>query len=125
MLGLSSASAQQSRPAEGSATFEVKRDAKPRPIVRPEVDPGQATRDAATAIRAFGVIVFPADIVLRARRQHIDCVALREAFRRQTARVFRSAENLCPVSLNDERDPHVVIMCMLAFAVCVSHFPVT
>jgi hypothetical protein len=53
MLGLSSASAQQSRPAEGSATFEVKRDAKPRPIVRPEADPGQATRDAASAAAEY------------------------------------------------------------------------
>ena len=84
-----------------------------------------ANGHAADAIRAFGVVVLPADIVSRARGQYIDCVALREAFRRQTARVFRSAENLCPVSLNDERDPHVVIMCMLAFAVCVSHCPVT
>lgn len=49
MLGLSSASAQESRPAEGSATFQLNREAKPRPIVRPEADPGQATRDAASA----------------------------------------------------------------------------
>ena len=80
-------------------------------------------RDAANAIGAFGVIVFPGDVVARARRQHVDVVTLRELFGRQAARVFRSAENLCSVSLNDESDPHVVIMCMLAFAVCVSHFP--
>ena len=49
MLGLSSASAQESPPAEGSATFQLNREAKPRPIVRPEADPGQATRDAASA----------------------------------------------------------------------------
>ena len=83
-----------------------------------------ANRDAAHAVGAFGVIVFPGDVVARARRQDIDIVTLREPFRRQAARVFRSAENLCSVSLNDESDPHVVIMCMLAFAVCVSHFPV-
>jgi len=52
-LGLSSASAQESRPAEGSATFEVKRGAKPHPIVRPEADPGQATRDAASAAAEY------------------------------------------------------------------------
>src|SRR5688572_23939355 len=83
-----------------------------------------ANRDAAHAVGAFGVIVFPGDVVARARGEDIDVVTLREPFRRQAARVFRSAENLCPVSLNDESDPHVVIMCMLAFAVCVSHFPV-
>ena len=53
MLGLSPASAQQSRPADGSATFEVKREAKPRPIVRPEADPGQATHDAASAAAEY------------------------------------------------------------------------
>ena len=53
ILGLSSASAQQSRPADGSATFEVKREAKPRPIVRPDADPGQATRDAASAAAEY------------------------------------------------------------------------
>lgn len=47
------ASAQDSRPAEGSATFQLKRDAKPRPIVRPQTDPGQATRDAASAAAAY------------------------------------------------------------------------
>ena len=50
----SSASAQESRPAEGSATLELKREAKPRPIVRPEADPGQATRDAASAAAEYG-----------------------------------------------------------------------
>ena len=82
-----------------------------------------ANGDAAHAIGAFGVIVLPGDVVARARRQDIDVVTLREPFCRQAARVFRSAENLCSVSLNDESDPHDVIMCMLAFAVCVSHFP--
>jgi hypothetical protein len=53
MLALSSASAQESRPAGGSATLELKRDAKPRPIVRPEADPGQATRDAAGAAAEY------------------------------------------------------------------------
>ena len=53
MLGLSSASAQEARPAEGSATFQLNRDAKPRPIVRPETDPGRATRDAASAAAEF------------------------------------------------------------------------
>jgi hypothetical protein len=53
MTLLSPASAQQSPPAEGSATFEVKRDVKPRPIVRPEADPGQATRDAASAAAEY------------------------------------------------------------------------
>src|SRR5688572_13737268 len=78
---------------------------------------------AAHAVGAFGVIVLPGDVVARARRQDIDIVTLRKPFSRQPARVFGSAENLCSVSLNDECDPHVVIMCMLAFAVCVSHFP--
>jgi hypothetical protein len=53
MTALSSASAQQSRPADGSTIFEVKREAKPRPIVRPETDPGQATRDAASAAAEY------------------------------------------------------------------------
>jgi hypothetical protein len=53
MTALSPASAQQSSPAEGSATFEVKREAKPRPIVRPEADAGQATRDAASAAAEY------------------------------------------------------------------------
>jgi hypothetical protein len=47
------ASAQDSRPAADSATLELKRDVTPRPIVRPEADPGQATRDAASAAAAY------------------------------------------------------------------------
>ncbi len=49
MSALSPASAQDSRPVEGSTTLELKREARPRPIVRPEGDPGQATRDASSA----------------------------------------------------------------------------
>ena len=52
MLALSSASAQESRPADGSATLELTRKTKPRPIVRPEADPG-ATRDAASAAAEY------------------------------------------------------------------------
>ncbi len=53
MLALSPAGAQESRPTEGSATLELKREAKPRPIVRPEADPGQAARDAASAAAEY------------------------------------------------------------------------
>jgi hypothetical protein len=53
MSAWSPARAQDSRPAEGSAPLELKRDVKPRPIVRPEADPGQATRDAASAAAEY------------------------------------------------------------------------
>ncbi len=53
MLALSSAGAQEPRPTEGSTTLELKRAAKPRPIVRPEADPGQAARDAASAAAEY------------------------------------------------------------------------
>jgi hypothetical protein len=49
VLALSPLSAQQSRPADGQPTLQLEREAEPRPIVRPEADPGQATRDAASA----------------------------------------------------------------------------
>jgi hypothetical protein len=53
VLVLSPVSAQESRPADGQTTLELKREAKPRPIVRPEADPGQATRDAASAAAEY------------------------------------------------------------------------
>lgn len=72
MSALSSASAQESRPAEGSASLELKRESKPRPIVRPEADPGQATRDAASAAAEYE------------RRQRAEAV-----IREQTRPLFR------------------------------------
>jgi hypothetical protein len=53
MPASSSASAQESRPAEGSTSLELQRESKPRPIVRPETDAGQATRDAASAAAEY------------------------------------------------------------------------
>jgi hypothetical protein len=46
-LALSTAGAQEARPGDGPVPLELERKAKPRPIVRPEADSGQATRDAA------------------------------------------------------------------------------
>ena len=78
---------------------------------------------ATVNVAAFDVAVFvPSHVFVKTARYWL---SLCETLGRQAAGVFRSAENFCSVSLNDERDPHVVIMCMLAFAVCVSHFPVT
>jgi hypothetical protein len=54
LLALSSASAQNPRADEGPAPLEIKRAGKPPlPIVRPEADRGQATRDAATAAAEY------------------------------------------------------------------------
>ena len=54
LLALSSASAQDSRADQGPAPLEIKREGKPpRPIVRPEADRGQATRDAANAAAEY------------------------------------------------------------------------
>ena len=52
-LALSTASAQDARPGDNPVPLELKREAKPRPIVRPEADPGQATRDAASAAAEY------------------------------------------------------------------------
>ena len=52
VLALSAVCAQESRP-DGQTTLELQREAKPRPIVRPEADPGQATRDAASAASEY------------------------------------------------------------------------
>jgi hypothetical protein len=46
MLTLSAAGAQES---QKSTTLELTRDSTPRPVVRPEADPGQAARDAEKA----------------------------------------------------------------------------
>ena len=52
VLALSPVCAQESRP-DAQTTLELQREAKPRPIVRPEADPGQATRDAASAASEY------------------------------------------------------------------------
>jgi hypothetical protein len=53
-VALSYASAQETRPAQGSMPLEIKRAAKlARPIVRPEADREQATRDAARAAAEY------------------------------------------------------------------------
>ena len=49
LLALSPAGAQENRPAPGPVPLEMKRETKPRPIVRPEADREQAVRDAARA----------------------------------------------------------------------------
>jgi hypothetical protein len=46
MLTVSTAGAQES---QGSTMLELTRDSKPRPVVRPEADPGQASREAEKA----------------------------------------------------------------------------
>ncbi len=52
--GTRSAGAQAARPDEATAPLELKRDAKPpRPVVRPESDLDQATRDAASAAAEY------------------------------------------------------------------------
>jgi hypothetical protein len=63
-------------------------------------------RDAAHAVCALGVSFLHADRVAGARRQHLDIVASRPAVRPSAAGVFRSAENLRPVSVDDESDSH-------------------
>lgn len=50
VLTLSTAGAQES---QSSTTLELTRDSKPRPVVRPESDPGQATRDAEKAAAEY------------------------------------------------------------------------
>lgn len=50
VLSLSTAGAQES---QSSTTLELTRDSKPRPVVRPEADPGQATRDAEKAAAEY------------------------------------------------------------------------
>ncbi len=47
LLAVSAAGAQDNRPAPGPLPLEMRREAKPRPIVRPGVDNDQAARDAA------------------------------------------------------------------------------
>jgi hypothetical protein len=47
VLAASAAGAQDNRPAPGPLPIEMRREAKPRPIVRPGVDSDQAARDAA------------------------------------------------------------------------------
>jgi hypothetical protein len=54
VLALSAASAQDLRVDQGPAPLEIQREGKPpRPIVRPEADRGQATRDAANAAAEY------------------------------------------------------------------------
>ncbi|MGH7343657.1 MAG: hypothetical protein ACREK4_01975 [Candidatus Rokuibacteriota bacterium] len=54
VLALSVASAQEARPEPGSAPLELKRAAPPaRPIVRPDSDRQQATRDAAATAAEY------------------------------------------------------------------------
>jgi hypothetical protein len=53
VLAIAAASAQDARPGESPVPLEIRREAKPRPIVRPETDRGQATRDAAAAAAEY------------------------------------------------------------------------
>ena len=53
MLSLSAASAQENRSGDGPIPLELKRQAKPRPIVRPEADGSRAARDAASAAAEY------------------------------------------------------------------------
>ena len=50
VLMVSSAGAQES---QSPTTLELTRDSKPRPVVRPEADPGQATREAQKAAAEY------------------------------------------------------------------------
>ena len=49
-----------------------------------------------------GILVLPGDVVARAGRQHLDLVLRRESLRDQAAVIFRPAEDLGSVTLNDE-----------------------
>src|SRR5262245_53643892 len=53
ILAVTMASAQDARPGEGPVPLELRRQVKPRPIVRPEADRGQAVRDAAAAAAEY------------------------------------------------------------------------
>ena len=62
--------------------------------------------DAADPVHALGVLVLPGDVVPGTRRQHVDVVAVREAFGHQPAVVLGAAEDLRAVALDDEGDFH-------------------
>jgi len=62
--------------------------------------------DAANAIGALGILVLPADVVARTRREHFHLMPRCQALGDQPAVVLRAAENLCAVPLNDKGDFH-------------------
>lgn len=54
VVGVGVVAAQEARPADAPVPLEIKRGPKPpRPIVRPDSDGSQATRDAATAAAEY------------------------------------------------------------------------
>jgi hypothetical protein len=53
VVTISAASAQDARPGAGPVPLEIRREVKPRPVVRPETDRGQAVRDAAAAAAEY------------------------------------------------------------------------
>ena len=58
--------------------------------------------DAAHAVGALGILVLPGDVVARARREHVDLVALGQPLGDEPAVVLGSAEDLGAVALDDE-----------------------
>ena len=62
--------------------------------------------DAADAIGALGVLVFPRRVLARARREHVHLMPLGEVLGDQAAVVLGSAEDLRAVALNDESNTH-------------------
>src|SRR5688572_32223237 len=65
-------------------------------------------RHPADPVVPLGIVVLPGDVVLRARRQHLDVVLGGEALGNQPAVILGSAENLGAVALDDERNLHDV-----------------
>src|SRR6188768_625693 len=66
---------------------------------------GEASdRDPAHPIRSFGILVFPGDVVLSTRRQHLDVMLGRHAFGNEPAVIFGSTEDLRAVTLDDKRN---------------------
>src|SRR5436190_24082833 len=57
-----------------------------------------ADGDAADAVGPFRIIVFPGDVVARARREHVDIMLDHETFGDKTAEMFGPAEDLSAIS---------------------------
>ena len=64
----------------------------------------RADGHAANPVVSFRILVLPGDVIARARRQHLDVVALHEVLGEQPARILGPTENLGPVALDDERE---------------------
>ena len=58
--------------------------------------------DAADAVGAFGILVLPGDVVLRAGREHFDLVLGGEPLGDEPAVILGAAEDLGAVALDDE-----------------------